>query len=216
MGPTTGETGLSYSFSTSATDPDGDQVKYGWDWNGDGTIDNWSGFYNSGSTSSMSHTWTNPGTYHVKVKARDDNNAESGFSSSLTVTITDTNSAPFQPSITGPTSGRAGTPYAYAFTSTDPDGDPVSYYIQWGDTTTPSWTSPQASGTPYTESHTWENQGAYVIQAKARDSQGAESGWTTLSVSMPKNRILNINPLILQFLENHLNLFPIMRLLLDL
>ena len=40
-GPTTGLTGESITFTVSTTDPDGDQVKYGWDWNGDDTVDEW-------------------------------------------------------------------------------------------------------------------------------------------------------------------------------
>jgi len=34
-GPSSGNVGNSLTFSTSATDPDDDNVKYGWDWDGD-------------------------------------------------------------------------------------------------------------------------------------------------------------------------------------
>ena len=47
-GPASGLPSTSYTYSTSTTDPEGDQVKYGWDWNGDGTVDEWSGLVNSG------------------------------------------------------------------------------------------------------------------------------------------------------------------------
>jgi len=88
-GPSTGITSFSYHFSTITTDPDGDDVKYGWDWDGDDTVDNWSGFYSSGSSCSMSHSWTSAGTYYVKVKAEDSNGAQSDFSSTKTVVISE-------------------------------------------------------------------------------------------------------------------------------
>ena len=89
-GTSSGYTGVSYSYSTSTTDPDGDQVKYGWDWNGDGTVDEWTAFYNSGVTISASHSWSSAGTYYVKVKAKDIYDAESGWSPTKTVTIVST------------------------------------------------------------------------------------------------------------------------------
>jgi len=51
--------------------------------------------------------------------------------------------------------------------------------------------------------------------AKAKDrAGGGESDWGTLEVAMPKNKIININPLILQFLENHPCMLPVLRQLL--
>jgi len=87
-GPTSGNTGPSYSYSTSSTDPDGDTVKYGWDWNGDEIVDEWTGQNPSGAIVSTDHSWTTTGTYYIKVKAEDSNGAQSDFSSSLSVTIT--------------------------------------------------------------------------------------------------------------------------------
>jgi hypothetical protein len=131
------------------------------------------------------------------------------------VVICPINQPPSAPSIAGPTSGKAGNPYTYTFTSTDPNGDQVSYYIKWGDTTTTPWTTYQPSGPPgYSGSHTWSSQGTYTIEAKAKDTYGAESGWTTLTVSMPRNRAINMP--FLRFLENHPNLFPILRYILGL
>ncbi|MCD6390813.1 MAG: PKD domain-containing protein [Dehalococcoidia bacterium] len=88
-GPSSGYIGTSYTYSTSATDPDGDQVKYTFDWD-DGTTSE-TGFVSSGSTTSKSHSWSNPGTYYVKAKATDSHGASSGWSSLKSVTITETN-----------------------------------------------------------------------------------------------------------------------------
>jgi len=59
--------------------------------------------------------------------------------------------------------------------------------------------------------HTWESDGEYVIKVKAIDQYGAESDWASLVVSMPKNKMLIISPIILQLLEKHPHLFPILQ-----
>jgi hypothetical protein len=123
------------------------------------------------------------------------------------------NNPPGAPTITGPPKGAAGTKYDYTFTSIDPDGNQVSYYIKWGDGDITDWTAFQASGPPgYSDSHTWDEQDEYTIEAKAKDVCGAESGWATLTVTMPRNRAY-INTPFLRFLQQHPNLLPILRLL---
>ena len=79
-GPSNGEIGMSYTFDTGSNDPDNDDIKYGWDWNGDGIVDEWTIYNPSGSTISTSHTWTSEGTYNIKVKAEDSIGAQSAFS----------------------------------------------------------------------------------------------------------------------------------------
>lgn len=87
-GPINTFSGVSYSYTVSTLDPDGDKIKYCWDW-GDGSEIEWSKFYNSSEVCSMSHTWINIGKHFIHVKARDINNAESGWSDSLEVTTQD-------------------------------------------------------------------------------------------------------------------------------
>ncbi|KAA0001587.1 MAG: hypothetical protein FE048_05275, partial [Thermoplasmata archaeon] len=43
------------------------------------------------------------------------------------------NNPPDAPSIIGPTEGKIRTEYEYTFVATDPDGDDVYYWIQWGE-----------------------------------------------------------------------------------
>jgi len=121
---------------------------------------------------------------------------------------------PGAPDIDGPDSGKPGTAYDYDFTAIDPDGDQVSYYIEWGDGDITDWTALQASGTPYSESHTWDDQGDFTITAKAKDENGLEGPEATLTVTMPRNRAINTP--FLRFLQSHPNLFPILRHLLRL
>jgi len=84
-GDTSGYTGISYSYTTSTIDPNGDDVCYQFDW-GDGSTTT-TGYYSSGSTVSVSHTWESSGTYYVKVRAKDIYGAWSSWSENLTVTI---------------------------------------------------------------------------------------------------------------------------------
>ncbi len=84
-GPTSGKTGTSYTYLTSADDPDGDQVYYKWDWGDE--VSNWDGPYNSGDLVIQSHIWLNQGTYAVKVKAKDTSDVESVWSDPLPISM---------------------------------------------------------------------------------------------------------------------------------
>jgi len=96
-------------------------------------------------------------------------------------------SPPEKPQITGQTNGKPGVTYTYTFSSTDPDGDNVYYYIDWGDGTNTSWFGPFASGAPQQKDHSWSKKGTYTIMIKARDTKDLESPWGELIVTMPKD-----------------------------
>ena len=85
-GETNGKTGTQYLYTTSTTDVDGDHVYYMWDW-GDGTTSDWLGPFASGATATATYSWTEQGTYSIKVKARDIHGDESGWSDPLSVTM---------------------------------------------------------------------------------------------------------------------------------
>lgn len=84
-GPNQGKAGNSYTYSTSTTDPDGDQLYYQWDWGHQ--TGPWDGPYNSGDTVFASHIFPNQGTYMVKVKAKDTSGEETVWSNPLSVTM---------------------------------------------------------------------------------------------------------------------------------
>jgi hypothetical protein len=86
IGVETGKIREPHSYSTQTTDPDNNQVYYLFDW-GDGTTLEWVGPYPSGETITQLHTWMTQGTYHVRVKARDDHTVESQWSESLVVAM---------------------------------------------------------------------------------------------------------------------------------
>jgi len=76
---------LKYTYTTSTTDPNGDKIRYLFDW-GDGTM-TWTDYYNSGETAKASHRWTGSGTFEIKVKAKDIYGYESEWSDSLSVSM---------------------------------------------------------------------------------------------------------------------------------
>lgn len=90
-GPATGSTGSPVTFTFAATDSDGDQVRYGIDWDNNGTVDVWapsSGLVNSGVSSNAARTWATAGTYSFRARTEDANGSLSGWSAVKTVTIT--------------------------------------------------------------------------------------------------------------------------------
>ncbi len=86
-GSTSGTAGKSYIFSTKATDPSGNRVKYTFDW-GDGKPQKTTGLVASGKSASASHIWSAAGTYLVKAMATNSKGETSEWSNILTVTIT--------------------------------------------------------------------------------------------------------------------------------
>jgi len=84
-GNTSGFVGTSYTYSTSTTDPNGDNVQYEFNW-GDGYTTT-TPYKASGVTVTASHSWSSPGTYNVTVRAQDSYNLWSNWSPPLTVNI---------------------------------------------------------------------------------------------------------------------------------
>ncbi|MCX6667349.1 MAG: hypothetical protein NTV74_03780 [Euryarchaeota archaeon] len=122
------------------------------------------------------------------------------------------NLPPLTPTIDGPTKLKRYINYEFTFTTTDPDGDDISYFVDWGDGTNSSWTSPSASGTPIKIKHKWTTKAAFTIKCKAKDTNDAESGWGILGVSTPR---VVMKPMIIQkILERFPHAFPILRYLL--
>lgn len=79
LGPSVGQKEVEYSFSAVTTDPENDALSYFFDW-GDGGNSGWVGPYPSGVVATETHAWSEKGTYLVKVKAKDENGAETDWS----------------------------------------------------------------------------------------------------------------------------------------
>jgi len=205
-GPTSGKPGVEYCWTFNSTDPNDDNVYYYIKW-GDGVETGWLGPYPSCTPVSVCYTYEK-GYYTILAKARDIHFVESGWSE-LEVTMVD-NQPPSTPTIKGETSGKPGKEYEFTINATDPDGDDVKYYIDWGDNNTEE-TGFNASGTEVIVKHTWDEEGAYNITAKAEDIHGAEGPEGILTVNIPRNRA-TVYSLFSWFLER----FPLLERLLSL
>jgi len=142
-GPSSGYTGTSYSFSTSATDPDGDPLTYRFDW-GDGNISSW-------GASSQSHGWDSTGNFCIKVQAKDSHGATSSWSDCHYITITFPYHDPeLNSGDVSPDSGDTSTTFTYTVKYYDQDGDSPSakyVYIDGSPHTMSLYTGSASNGT---------------------------------------------------------------------
>jgi plastocyanin len=95
------------------------------------------------------------------------------------------NLPPNEPTIGGPTSGKPGVVLNFTAQTSDPEGNDIQYFFDWGDGTNTGWTPVVSTGTISHQSHTWSIKGTYIISVKARDTSLAESATATLKLKMP-------------------------------
>jgi len=173
--PAVGKPGANLTFGFTSTDPDGDSVWYMVSW-GDGSPEVWSTGLPSDELYLQTHVYPDSGAYFVKAKAKDSNDAESGWSDSVQVAVGYL--APELPSRpSGATACTTGVAYTYKTRAIHPFGDSVAIQFYWGDTIG-DWGPMVASGDPYEAPHSFETLGTYRIAAKARDARGLESAWS--------------------------------------
>jgi len=88
-GPGTGDVDELLTFNALSTDPDGDDIVYGFDWDEDDSVDEWSpsfGYVNSGEFGSADYSWPTPGVKTFQVLTQDTWGLQSGWAQK-TVTI---------------------------------------------------------------------------------------------------------------------------------
>jgi parallel beta-helix repeat protein len=123
------------------------------------------------------------------------------------------NFRPDKPTIDGPSHGTVGVTYDYTFSATDPDNSIIYLYVDWGDDSNTGWIGPYDSGQQVTLSHKWKEENTFTIKAKAKDSYDAEGHWATLDVTIPRDKAIK-RP-ILNWLQYHSNLFPLLQKLIQ-
>ena len=132
------------NLTVNSTDPDGDVVSYEYE----------------GKTSDNYYAI---GTHTVRVRAKDNYGGISDWSQ---VTFTVANSVPSRPVITRAPNGNSvapGTPVTITASSTDPDGDAITYVWEGRPTETAVYAL-----------------GKHTVRVKAVDSTGAESPWAAI------------------------------------
>jgi hypothetical protein len=85
---------------------------------------------------------------------------------------------PAQPTLAGPNSGVIDETYTFTAVSTEPDGENIYYYFEWGDGTNSGWIGPYNSGQTGAAQHSWAAEGDYTVRAKAKDSNNVVSQWS--------------------------------------
>jgi outer membrane protein assembly factor BamB len=152
-------------FFTVCTDPKGLKVQYVFDWgNGDTepTV-----YHPSGETVFVARAFPDTGTFHIKVKARNEAGHTSGWSDECVFHA----SRPPQllDTIVGFARWAVDRWYRPSVKVTDPDGDSVSVKFIWGDSLTSGWSPFVASGSMVTDSVKWQTTGRHVVHVLLKD-----------------------------------------------
>lgn len=88
QGPHYGKINVEYTFTIGPiTDPEEDQIYVLWEW-GDGSQSSWVGPFASGQVISATHSWSAPGAYGIRVKAKDTYGTQSIWSDVFVIYIT--------------------------------------------------------------------------------------------------------------------------------
>jgi PKD repeat protein len=152
--------GLTCSFTSTSSDPDGTIASYNWTF-GDGT---------SSTAQNPSKTYAAGGSYTVTLTVTDNQGALSA-PTSKTVTVTAPNQAP----TANFTFSCSGLTCSFTSTSSDPDGTIASYNWTFGDGT---------SSTVQNPSKTYAAGGSYTVTLRVTDNQGAVSAPTSKTVTV--------------------------------
>lgn len=161
-GPYSGLRNAAVAFSgVASSDPDGDALSYAWDF-GDGT---------TGSGPAPTHAYASLGTFTARLVVND------GLADSApsTASVTIANRVPTaRPG--GPYTGLRGVAVALnGSTSSDPDGDALTYAWTFGDGTT---------GTGPTPTHAYATLGTFTVTLVVNDgSANSPPATTTVTVS---------------------------------
>ena len=147
------------TFSSTAADPDGDTLQYYWNF-GDGNI-SWS--------PSQEHTYYAPGVYEVSLTVTD------GDKSITTSSIATIGNTPPVADAGGPYNVHWNVPVTLNGTgSSDPDGHPLTYSWDFGDSST---------GTGATPIHTYTTPGTYTATLTVDDRFATSTATTTVNVT---------------------------------
>lgn len=148
----TGFRGDTFTFTYTATDPDGDTLNRRWNF-GDGPTTDYV------SNVPQPHQYSTVGVKTVTVIVGDGNDFTSG---STTVEVLDR--APVLGALTRAGGSKIGDVQTFGISATDADADPVAFSWNFGDGSTA--TGPSAS-------HAYTAAGTYSVVVSANDGQGA-------------------------------------------
>jgi len=155
-----------YFNANGSTDEDGTIVSYDWDF-GDGTM---------GAGQTVTHKYSESGTFTVVLQVIDDDDNTDTTSQSVSIGDNENPVASFSYSPTSPAVNEE--IYFNASGSSDPDGTIVSYTWNFGD-------GSSANGMEVT--HQFADSGTYTVYLQVTDDSG-NTGSTSKSISVSENQ----------------------------
>ena len=139
--------GTAHAVNFVSTDPDNDNLKYGIDWDGSGSVDQWipgTGFVASGSTQTASRSYALAGSKTVKVLAQDTNGLSSGWAS-ISFTCADSATAALNVNDGSGDNDEGGNGGGAAQLLADLDLRVIPSLVRSGDTTKVNWSASNVS-----------------------------------------------------------------------
>ena len=202
--PSTASTTQEVTFVGTVSDLDGNALTWAWDFNNDGTVDK---TYATGLTAPNTvvtrtevHQYTTPSTgagYRSRLTITDQPPAGA---TPRTVTTTVTvrvlaNAAPTLSTLAADKAiGIAGEDFRFSSTSSDTDGDALSWVFDFGDGATMTGVTPIFGG-PISADHAYSEPGDYLAILSVNDGNGGEAATAALaSVSGPALLRVTTNP----------------------
>ena len=167
-----GDPGEVITYTFSSFDYEHQDVKYIIDW-GDGDSEE-TGYYTHDTPIEKTHSYDTEGDYTIIAMA-EDTTGRDGEPTEYTIRIGD--HPPSNPSVYGAVQGKPGEEYEFGFVSSDPEGDYVTFDINWGDGTVETDLGPVISGELFTRSHSWDDAGSFTIKVRANDEFNYSTNW---------------------------------------
>jgi cytochrome c len=167
VSPREGSAPLYVHFEARASDPDGDQLTYAWDF-GQSEL--------PADESSEAHahvTYADPGTYTATLEVSDGRGGV--YEDEFEIVVT--GAAPRVEATATPTSGRAPLVVTFAGTAEDDQGGALTYQWDFGDGTT------SAAGPKPAASHTYTEPGTFRAVLTATDPDG-NTGTDTVTIDV--------------------------------
>ena len=142
---------------------------------------------------SPNYIYSEVGIYNVSLRVIDDEGS-SAINTTIT-TIYQPNLPPTILNIIGEVNGHQNISYPYNISAFDPDGDNITYTVNWGDGNS-DVSSLISDGLSYIVYHIWNAPGDYAVTAYATDEQDSQSDEKVIHVLIDIHYVKDIGYLI--------------------
>lgn len=183
----TGHPGEIFMFNASASrDMDGEIVNYTWNFD--------DGVNSSTNQTTITHTFTSSGLYHVMLTVIDENGGLDTLEYPLIIDIIQANNPP-RDLVVIPEDNwtHQNTEMIFMMSATDPDdNDTIRFEVYWGDGNK-TVSQPVNSSDIYEIDYAWKNFGSYTITVTAYDKTNATTDTFTMTMLVDISILDEIN-----------------------